>query len=416
MLDISHTLVHKLTMQIVRRQEGSLEIGVADLVKGVLYDRLAEIYHLNSDWRFFAVGGKLTSAEDVLKGQTVSVEIEDDNIWVAYLNVKDPELTRRRWVYYLCLRTANEDESMLYYAKCCYNHMAGSIMEAKPIPTERDMLPDPLFTNPHLRCMCGQYTLPNEPKELTHSSLPDLLNLLRDDTRRQPVFLITCGWYVSPQRLFEVLMGNAVVYWCENSSVVMRLNGMLPQNMYTAWDSVRIFMPDAGDKTFHPVYSIDEIRQMGIERFCAGLRQAYCQSLRSEERRNFLTVEDVCAARRRQQIEALTGQVAERDVRLAALSKQQADLKKTNSVLKEQLEQLTLTALPKDAAEYESMLNEAIHETDELRQGIQRLTSQLCADMGASFHPDRSEPVAAIQELAHTIHACLQRVADKGGH
>ena len=73
MLDISHTLVHKLTMQIVRRQEGSSEICVADLVKGVLYDRLAEIYHLNSDWRFFAVGGKLTSAEDVLKVQTVSV-------------------------------------------------------------------------------------------------------------------------------------------------------------------------------------------------------------------------------------------------------------------------------------------------------------------------------------------------------
>ncbi len=412
MLDISHTLVHKLTLQINRRAGVNSEISVADLVKGVLYDQLAEKYQLTSEWIAFACGGKLTSADEVLKGTAALAVMDDKTIWTAYLNIKDAESPRRRWIYYINQKSDNDDTTMLYYAKCCYDHMAGSIMDAKPLPAARDTLPDPLFFNRYIQCMCGVNTLSGAAEELTHTTLPDLLNYLRDETRRQPVFLITCCWYLSPEKLADELLGNAVVFWCDNSSVVMRLNSMLPQNMYTPWDSVRIFMPDSGDKTFHPLYELDVIQQMGIDRFNAGLRQAYCQSMRSEERRNFLTVEDVYNIKRRQQVENLTQQLTDRDDKLATAAKQCADLKKTNAVLQDQLRQLTSVEPPKDAAEYETLLAESIQETDEIRQGIQRLMSRLCVDMGMTFQPDASEPSAVLLELANTIHACLQRVSD----
>ncbi len=413
MLDISHTLIHKLTLQINRRTGMNTEISTADLVKGILYDRFAEKHHLTSEWRMFANGGKLVSDDESLKGSTASVATDDASLWAAHIIVKDPEYPRRRWVYYIGQRSENEDVCLLYYAKCCYDHMAGSIMEAKPIPATRDSFLDPLFFNKYIQCMCGENVLSNAAEELTHTTLPDLLKLLRDETRKQPVFLITCSWYMSPEKLADIMLGNAVVFWCDNSSVVMRLNSMLPQNMYTSWDSVRIFMPDVGDRTFHPMHSLDEIRQMGIDKFRAGLCQAYCQSMRSEERRNFLTLEEIYSVRRRQQAENLVQQLVHRDEKLSDAAEQIAELKNTNAALQEQLDQAPVAKLPMDASEYEAMLNEAIKETDGIKRGIERMMTQLCSDMGLTYQPDPSESVAILQELAHTIYACLQRVSDR---
>ena len=188
---------------------------------------------------------------------------------------------------------------------------------------------------------------------------------------------------------------------------------MLPQNMYTTWESVRIFMPSAGEKTFHPIYALDDIRSMGIDKFQAGLRQAYSQSLRSEERRGFPTIESIYAIKYRQTIESLKQHLSERDTKLNTVLAQNRDLRKANQLLQEQNQLLSSAESSKDAEAYESLLNESIKENDTLRHSIQQLNSQLCSDMGMSFQPDSVGSAAIIQELAHTIHACLQRASDR---
>lgn len=408
MLNVTHRLMHKLTLNIACREEDS-PFSASELVKGVLYDRLSEKYGLNSDWRFFSMGGSLSSADEGLKGRAVSAETEDESIWAASFSIRDAEIARRCRSYFLCLRAQNKNEGTLYYAECCSDYMAGSIAEAKPVSATPDALPEALLFHHPIKCLCGRRTLPCEAQALTHSSLPDFLGLLQDETRKQPVFLICCAETISPEALSALLKGNAAVYWCAHYDVLARLNELMPHSFYTAWDSIRIFMPEAGEETFHPAYSSEDICRMGIERFCAGLRQAYCQSMRAEERKNFLTIDDVRLIQRRGQIDALNAQIAQKNERLAALSKRIQTLETANAALEERLRQ---NAADKDALEYEALLGEAMRETDALRHGIERLTAQLCTDMGASFQPDSAEPSAVIGELAHTIYACLRRAAD----
>lgn len=411
MLDISHKLVHKLTLRIVRHPNSDSDINVTELVKGILYDRLAELYHFSASWPTFAKGGKMASDDDIVKGQSASIQTEDGNeLWALYMNCKDQNIPRRRWVYYISQRSTDENSSTLYYAKCCYDHMAGSIADIQPISIFRDSFPDTLFCSKHIQCMCGKYPLPSNVRELNHSSLPDFINMLRDKSRVQPIILITCSWCFSPERLFDHMLGNAIVFWCENSGVVMRLNSMLPQSMYTQWDTVRIFMPLlAGEKAYHPTYSGEDIRSMGNETFVSRLLQAYCQSMRSEERRAFIQISDIYQLRSKAFSNILANQVKEKNTTIETLKKQLSDIKKTNALLQEQLSQIIPPEKEKNAEEYEMLLEEALQESDELKQGITRLSIRLCSDMGASFQPDKTEPNAQLQELAHTIYACLQR-------
>jgi len=190
----------------------------------------------------------------------------------------------------------------------------------------------------------------------------------------------------------------------------MRLNSMLPQSMYTQWDSVRIFMPlFAGEKTFHPIYLCDDIHKMGAEKYVSGLLQAYCRSMRAEERRSFIQINDVYQLRGKIANESLSSQLKEKEETIAVLTKQNADLKMTNAVLQEQLGQIPIPEKSKDAQEYEALLDEAVQETESIKHGITQLAVRLCSDMGAAFLPDKSEPNAQLQELAHAIYACLQR-------
>ena len=413
MLDISHTLINKLTLRFTRKTSLTKSINTADMVKGILYDRFSEIYHLTSEWKHFSFGGKLISEDEMLKGQSVSMTVDDVHTWAAYLNVKDPDFIRRRWVYYIGLKSDDGDSAILYYAKCCYDHMAGSLQESKTPIEDFDQTPVPLFSNNHISCMCGSNILPHQAIELTHSNLPDLINLLTDSERRQPVVLVTCISYLSPEKIAAMLLGNAAVFWTDNSSTVMRLNSLLPQSMYTIWKSVRIFMPDAGEKTYNPIYTLEDIREMGLDKFYAGIRQAYSQSMRSEERRVFPTIDSIYSAKQRQQIEVLTQQLAVRDAKLSTVIGQNRELRKSNELLLEQNRELASAKPTEDTLIYEKMIDESIKANDALKSAIEQLNALLCSDMGLSFQPDSSAPIAIVQELAHTIHACLHRAADK---
>ena len=411
MLDISHTLVHKLTLHITRKPNSSSDISTIDAVKGILCDRIAELWNLSVDWHVFANGGRFASLDETVKVQTASLNASGfASLWAMYINVKDADLSRRRWVYYLGLRTEDDDSVTFYYAKCCYDHMAGSISECRPIPLQRDAFPDPLFYSAYIQCMCGKHPLPEEPQILNHSTLPMFIELLQDEERTQPLFLITCPWYLSPEMLFDFIMGNAIIFWCEDSSVVMRLNAMLPGSMYTWWDSARIFMPLTAEKAFHPQYTYEEIHRMGRDNFIDGILQAYCQSMRAEERRNFVTLNDVFLTKSKAINNAILAEKQALEERIAVQDAALEQQKKKFEALQEQMTQLSSSPKPIDTDEYEALLEESMNETDSLKQGIIQLTARLCSDMGRTFKPDPNESIALLQELSNSIYACLKCV------
>lgn len=405
MLEISQNLIHKLTARIIRRPDSETEMTVMELIKGILCDQMSSMFGVSSPWSVFSKGGSISDKDNSVNGKIASIAIENGiSMWALTAKVKDPSYNRRRWIYYIGLREQDDSSAQLFYAKCYYDHMAGSVSVPKPVEQIRDPFPDPLFFDDQVQCMCGKYPLPLEACVLSHTTLPRFINFLQDDTRRIPLILITCPWRISPEILQDKMIGNAIIFWCEDSSVVMRLNSILPKNMYTPWESVRVFVPLAGENVFHPLYTCDDIRAAGDQALASGLIQAFCQSFRSEDVRGFVTIDDISRLRDKQYIELLLNQAKEKSAENQSL-KQQCDVLRAANA--ETTEKLAALEKRPDLDEYESLMNDLMKETDALRKGISDLSVRLYSCNGSSFQPDGHEQNALLQELAHAIQTYL---------
>ena len=374
MLEAPHNIVHKRIIHIQRRSESDTSIPVSELVKGVICDQITSFFNISLSWSVFTRGGNVTCENNTVSGKIASAKMDDgSSVWALTLRTRDASASRRRWIYRIALHAPNESDLDLYYAKSCYDHMAGSINPPPSIPSGRDTFLDPLFQNDHFQCMSGKYPLPTELSMLTHTTLPTFINHLQDEDRRIPLILISGPCAVSPEKLQDSMLGNAIIYWCDESSVAMRLNAMLPQNMYTPWEAVHVYVSLADPSAFHPLYTIGDIRNYG-EKFVPGLIQAYCRSLRSEDIRSFTTTEDILHIRDKQQLASLLSQLKAKNAECLTLKKQYDELNDRHSAIEQKL--AAIDEQP-ELVEYESMLSDLMKEMDGLKRGLSEISTHL---------------------------------------
>lgn len=170
--------------------------------------------------------------------------------------------------------------------------------------------------------------------------------------------------------------------------------------------------PEGQHKTHHRSgIRITDIRRMGIDSFMNGIRQAFCESLRSKEKHAFLTVEDVEKCRNRGRINQLVqtceAQKAEMDEMRKRLVRQEDEIRTGRAHLEE------MKGQSKELEEYEEMLDESMKEISNLRNGISELTTQLYSSIGAGFRPNEKESIAILQELSHAIYVAFSCAAGK---
>ena len=412
MLETSNVLVNKLCMRIVRGDDTSGDLGVGDIVLGMLYKQIGQIFDIIFDWRTFLRGGSFITTDNRVKGNIQTAQTADERtLWAARLSVKDDSYQRRRWIYNMSIVQVTDDEIWFYYAKCFQDHMAGSLKPSREIPRSRDTVPIILFESPLIHCMTGQYSYPRAPIILDDDSIHDIINIILDSERPIPIMLITCPDVVSPETVFDLTIGNLIVACCDDSRLVMELNNMLPQSLYTQWDSIHILMPLSESRAFHPTYTYEDVRRMGIDSFMNGIRQAFCESLRSKEKHAFLTVEDVEKCRNRGRINQLVqtceAQKAEMDEMRKRLVRQEDEIITGRAHLEE------MKGQSKELEEYEEMLDESMKEISNLRNGISELTTRLYSSIGTGFRPNGEESIAILQELSHAIYVAFSCAADK---
>ena len=415
MFDSTNLLVNKLILRIRRGEHSECRETVFDTVKHILHQQINESFSLPIEWVAFNRGGKFRSPDGLVNAQIASLTSSPRTLWAVKISARDTENSRRQWIVHFGIRVFDADQLSLCYAQCCYDHTAGSIQNPRALPLTLDRLPGPLLFSDNIQCMCGDSHLPLEPGELTQETLPKFVELLMDNQRPYPIILVTCVDALAPEEAADVLLGNVIVYWCTDASIMMRLNAMLPEELYTPWDCVRAFLPMNVNKPYHPIWTYEEIRRMGEDEFLKGLRQAYCASMRSQERRDFLTVEDVCRYRDQMRIyeleEQLEKQKKESSRLLSQSERQNSDIMK----LREQLQSLKQSADAKTLNEYESLLNETMAEADALKRGISALSERLYSTLGTGFTPEGTEPVASIQELSHAIYVALTNAGSRKG-
>ena len=410
MLDSMNLLVNKLSLRICRSEHPEHQTAIFDTVKYVLCKQICESFSMPIDWNSFNRGGKFRSSDGYASAQIASLTSEIRKLWAIKILARDTEVARRQWIFHFGIRVFDDNHLYLCYAKCCYDHTAGSVQNPRAVPLTLDRLPDPLFFNDDIQCMCGETPLPIEPVELENEALPEFVDLLMDPQRACPILLISCIDALAPEEAADVLLDNAAVYWCTDAAVMMRLNALLPEELSTPWDSVRAFLPMGATKSYHPCWAYEDIRRIGEEHFLRGLRQAYCASMRSQERRDFITVDDVCRYRDQVHIHDLSNQLEKQKAASSRLLSQAEKQNVEVANLRGQLQALRQSTDAKLLKEYESLLNETMAEADTLKKAISTLSERLYSTLGAGFTPDEAEPVALIQELSQAIYAVLARV------
>ena len=412
MLESTSILVNKLCLRITRGNDASEDMGVGDIVLGMMYKQISDVFNILFDWRTFSQGGTFITADNRVRGIIQTAQTRDEHmLWAARLGVKDDSFQRRRWVYNMSIIQNSDEEICFYYAKFCQDHLAGSIKSPRDLPKTKDTLPGILFSSPRINCMIGKYAYPRRPVVLDEYSINSVVDIVMDQERPIPIMLITCPDVVSPEIIYDMTEGNLIVVCCDDARLLSDLNTALPRGLFTQWDSIHILMPLSDCRAYHPTYTYTDIRNMGIDAFLRGIHQAFCESLRSKEKHAFLTVEDVEKCRNRGQANQLVqtceeqkGQIKEMEERLA----------KQNEVLASTLSQLQeITNRSKEMAELEELLNESMSECSDLKRGISDLTTQLYASMGDTFHPNQREPLAILQELSHAIFVVLSCAAGK---
>ena len=214
MLETTNTLVNKLSLKLCRHLGHDSDQAIGLTVLEILYQQICQALNVTIEWRSFARGGYFASADGMFRGLAASSEAKDgEMLWAATLIFKDYQYARRRWKYYIALNQYRKDECAFYYAKCCYDHMAGSIKNPRPIASPRDTLPDALFYSANIICMCGLQPYPVTAMELNPVTYPDCLASICDETRPIPIMLITCPDVIAPEIMLDRTLGNLVVYW-----------------------------------------------------------------------------------------------------------------------------------------------------------------------------------------------------------
>ena len=409
MLDTSNVLVNKLVLRILRPEENTDALDVSSLILNIIFRQMCNCFDTMLEWRSFARGGSYSNCDNSLRGISALTQSDDGTVhWAANFYVKDQHYSRRRWKYYLAIIQSSDNEANLYYAKCKYDHMAGSFSPGKSMVYTRDTLLDPLFTDPSIICMVGNHYYPVGGVNLNEANLSEFIALVQDEKRNIPAMLITCPDVITPEKMADETLGNLAVYWCDESRTIMELNVALPRDLRTPWDAVRVFMPIANSNIYHPCFTYEEIHRMGVDRFFAGIRQAYCESMHSEERRSFPTVSEILSMRDREYIRKLEALNQDQAFQINDAKRELEQQSHDIQPYRERIGELKNSAKNTEVAEMESLLSDSMAETDALRRSISALSTTLYSTMGIGFQPDQSESIALIQELSHAIYASLQ--------
>ena len=381
MLEKQTQLAKKMILSITRSSQSNTDHDLIEITQGILYDALQVCYGLAPDWNLFVHGGQFESVDETVKAQIASFQTSEgqtkSTLWALRIRIRDSASKRRTWVVQIGLREIDADLIKLYYALGYNDHMAGSFSLPKPLMISISEPIDVFFTASQVRCLCGAYPWPAAAIELRHALLPDFLGQLQDDKRSVPIVLISCPDVVNPDVLYHMAKGNFLVYWCADAGVVSRMNDHLPEQFRTPWDSVRVFLPFGEAQQFHPLFTFSDIERISADTLFASLYQAYCQYLRAEDRREFVTLQDIAKLRDANILSTLRARldVSEENERklsdkLSKTSIEYENLQKQWTTLSEKHKQSA-------AAEYEELLSEAIDEADALKTGIARLTARL---------------------------------------
>lgn len=413
MLETTYRMTQKAIFHI--SLQPGLSIGLLEVIQGIVYDYVRKTYMFEADWPRFCTYGQEETNDQILRLQTAIYRDGDNKIdWALRLKTRDRAQRRRNWLCNISVHMESANEATLFYAHMYSNHLAGSFADAKlPLITIPSLFAS-LLHHPRILCKSGNYPLPDKATALDDDFVNDFIALVCDPDRHIPVVLIMCPDLLSPSLTAQQMIGNAIIYWLDDFQLFQEIQAQLKTEIDLVWDTVQILLPMTSDgkPPFHPVLTASDISRYGQEQTLAMLRQAYCTNLRSDERRSFVTLEELRQRRDRENIAALQNHVLALTEDTKALRSNNEMLVSELEALKKKYEEETDIKLKEDVVSLESMLTDSMNQYEAIKAGIQALIQQLYTCMGKDFTPSEVGE-ACLCELQRAIFVCFARL--RGG-
>lgn len=405
MNESTFTLVQKAILQIQPVEGCCPSFQLLEFLQGIIYDAIRREYDFAPDWERFRSYGTEETPDQTKRLRTATLygeENEASRQWALRLSVRDKYVRRRKWLLHIGLDVRTPNAAMLYYALMYYDHKAGSFSEFRqPLVLPTSLL-YALNQNPRLACSCGSFQLPSGAIAIDEGNLASVLMLMRDPKRWIPVIVITCPDLISPILVEKEMIGNAVVCWLDDMETLKAVNDALAPDIFIEWDSVQVILPDAPGHIQHPRLTITEISRFGRDGVIGLLRQAYCESLRGEDRRTFVTVDDISRQRDKGLISNLQKRLAEASAEINQLKNTTRGLREENERLRQMNGKLSSEDSVREIASYEALLSESMEQYDALRSGVLGLTQRLYESIGQNFTP-KTDGEACLCDLEHAI-------------
>lgn len=405
MIESTFKLAQKAALRIRPAHNHHPSFQLLTFLQSIIYENIQKEYDLELNWERFCTYGQEESADQTRRIQTITLYDEAENRptqWALKLSFRDRSVRRRKWQLHISVDMKDADTAVLYYALMYCDHMAGSFSVLKPpVIIPPSLLPS-LNQNPRLLCCCGSYQLPYGAIAIDEQNIQTIAALLHDPEREIPVVLITCPDLVSPSRAEKMLFANAVVCWLDDMDMLEAVNSALSPQIYVEWDSIQVILPQIPEQSQHLRLRISDISRLGEDSVIALLRQAYCESLRGDDRRAFITVDDIFRQRDKQSSLCLQRRLTDIMEECNRLRTEIAAVKAENSSLRQQNDALSTDKCKQEISSYEALLSESMEQYDLLRNSILDLTQRLYGSLGQEFIPE-SKGEACLCDLEHAI-------------
>lgn len=414
MNESTFTLVQKAILQIQPVEERCPSFQLLEFLQCIVYDAIRQEYGFEPDWERFRSYGTEETADQTKRIQTAMFyggENEASRQWALRLSIRDKSIRRRKWLLHIGIDIKMPSVAMFYYALMYYDHKAGSFSDFRQPLVPPTPLLYALNQNSRIACSCGSFQLPGGAIAIDEGNLPSVLMFIRDPKRWIPVIVITCPDLISPILVEKEMIGNAVVCWLDDMETLEAVNDALAPDVFIEWDSVQVILPDAPRHVQHPQLTIMEISRLGRDTVIGLLRQAFCESLRGEERRAFVTVDDIIRQRDKGLISNLQKRLAQASAEINQLKTTSHGLREENERLRRMNGKLSSENSAREIASYEEVLSESMEQYDALHSGVLGLTQRLYGSIGQNFSP-KTDGEACLCDLEHAIF--LQLVAKQG--
>lgn len=404
-MEWNSALHYKSCLSICTLVEQTIDSLMTD-IQGVIYDSLYQISHMEIPFRYFVSHGSLSSPDNSRRITTGSVRNETGaiDIWAVKLRLQDCEFRRRTWYHQISLSADRETNTIQLGYALTYSDYTAGMYGSLPVPySKTPQLVLDVMNSQTFACVQSDYYFTQEPVQLNKASSEMFLKILYDKKRIIPLMVISCTQAMDASLLANTMAGNAVIFVVTSPVSLNYINRQLPQDLAIPKGAVMIFKDIKGDTVLWRVHAEDEIANRGELNFSNAMRRAFCEQLRSSEKRYLISIEDIQIAIDRKMLTASQ----EKNTNLSTVVDQ---LNRENDTLSKELSAAT-AILDRDLAseikEHEKLLDTCIKETDSLKNQMSDVTKRLYQGENVTA---LLEDTPCCSALAHLIDAISYRL------